>query len=162
MFDYGLVDVFVGVLEGAIKEIEHRNFLPIAVSISALNRKFKMIFMNVKMFLCVFLFVLGSCTEEIKISEEQIFLIKNKYSEYTHYDTKNDFIVFERNVQVGEFYFKEIYVNSDGTFFQVKSYFATEHGFFVPKEGHPVETGKGKDPEYTNLGNGVYKYKIRG
>lgn len=103
-----------------------------------------------------------SCGENIKISKEEILLIKEKYYNFSFYGEKKEYEVLEKDLKIGSINFKKIYANRYGVFFQVKSSFVEEYGFFVPKEGYEVKSGKGQDPEYIYLDHDVYIYKIRG
>ena len=49
-----------------------------------------------------------------------------------------------------------------GLYIQTNSSFVEETGLFIPTKSFKVKTGTEYDPSYTEISNGVYKYRIKG
>ncbi|KAB2934247.1 MAG: hypothetical protein F9K24_04270 [Leptonema illini] len=56
-----------------------------------------------------------------------------------------------------------VYLRDEGLYIVTFSFFVEEHGFFIPRpknnENNLSENG---DPSYKHIGNGVYRFRIKG
>jgi len=56
-----------------------------------------------------------------------------------------------------------VYLRDEGLYIVTFSFFVEAHGFFIPRptnsESRSLENG---DPSYKHIGNGVYRFRIKG
>ncbi len=53
-------------------------------------------------------------------------------------------------------------VGADGLYITTWSLFVQERGIFIPNANGNTRAGRGSDPEFQPLGNGIFFYKIAG
>jgi hypothetical protein len=57
---------------------------------------------------------------------------------------------------------ESVFVTNEGLYIKMGSSFGTEYGYFVPRPATVVNESSGTDPSYKKLGNGIYRYRIKG
>lgn len=57
---------------------------------------------------------------------------------------------------------ESVVAKDEGVYIQTGSFFVTETGLFVPRPHIRVTQTPGADPSYQHIGNGLYRYKLKG
>jgi hypothetical protein len=57
---------------------------------------------------------------------------------------------------------ESLVVKDEGLYIKTGGFLMAEHGFFIPRPHTTVNQGSGTDPSYQNIGNGIYRYEVKG
>ena len=109
----------------------------------------------------ILIFIITSCSSEYEPSSnetKEIFTAATKIFNINKGTiNKNNWPSIFNKINANE-----ITIKKHGLYIQLSESFVEESGLFVPSKNFKVNIGPQYDPSYTEISNGVYKYRIKG
>ena len=111
-------------------------------------------------FLCL---LLSSCSQNLNLSDKQLVAIRAEADKLLVNSTSRVIAVESLQMTaIAQLTPERIQITDGGLIIVLDTFFVEESGLFISRKGVEVDISKGKDPSYKKIGNGIYKYIVKG